>query len=605
MRPSLIHALMLSVALAGAGQATAEPDDRPCAAAPGGGSVPPLCKAGDFDRCSVCGTRQCVDGRWTECVVDASGPCPAVKVIFPDGPEVTPTDIEHFDARWAGTLADAPGKTRAQICGRCDFCSWELSEVMHALVRMHDLTGQERYVDRLRELVDGALQFRDDHHPGGVCEPGGPSLPPTPLDDVRGRNMPAWGGRSPSIGGMHSVSVAVSNQYAYAMAAFARIVLENPALRSRLGAEAVRHANAVIETVWAFMPEMKTRDADGAKEAYLVSRLPGYKTPNFLQCWLAYEAEVERIKREEKDQTKWPGAIKRAESMRSSCEKVLKIGPMAHNINLAFGMVLIELGRVLDNPFYRSAPDRSSDAERTREMIPLLVSRLHRYFARRLWHKDTPDGVRYCWHFSDDLPSDVNYNAEDTSHGSWDIRFLELVTRDLDRLNAVAAPAGERIALDAEDLRRFSRTFLQKVFRTKHLGHDVTGKPTSPIDQYDSACQGWVTLASADPRVHTACRNIALQYVGTEQPYLTIGSHAALLAHKRFAPAGSPAPAPTTVPDVVGMLKADAVRFVRAAGLVPKYMTPGTWVSGQRPAAGLPAPRGSTVELTFKKGSQN
>jgi hypothetical protein len=615
---SCLLALVVLTVLGSPEAAGAQPRDplartRPCAGG-GDGWVPALCFPGEIAHCGLCATRVCADGRWSACTVDTSVPCVPPDpswVDISDGPEATPADVAQFDARWIHGEPHAVEIARRQLCGRCDECVWQLAERMHALVRMRDLTQRDlersgTYLRQLHTLVEHALAYRDDRHQGGVCEPNGPFVKPRALDEVRGRIVRAWGGQSPGGGDMHSVSPAVSNLYAYALAAFARMVFEDERLWDVYGSDAVKHANAVIETVWEFMPQVTTRRTRGGfVEAYLISRLPGHKVPTKDQCKTAYDNEVERIKRDEEEED-WNKGFQRAEQMRSDCENAPKIGPEAHNINLVFGMVLIELSRAIDSPFYRHSPAASSDAQRTREMLPLLVSRLHRFFANRLFPKSGPEGGRYCWNFSDDLHQTVKYHVEDTSHGAFDMRFIELLSRDFDRLNAVAQPRGEPIALDAADMRRFANTFLRHVFRGEHLAENVIGKPM-PSGAYDDACHGWVILAAADPRVYTACRNLTLRFSGRTQPKLGIGSHAALLANKRFVPPAEPPPPLVIVPDVTELHKKNASDAIRAAGLVPKYRerTAGNWVARQEPKAGVQVPRGSTVELSLRPNAPN
>lgn len=337
---------------------------------------------------------------------------------------------------------------------------------MHALVRMYDLTHDDRFVGQLRDLVEHAFQFRDDHHPGRVdTDPACPGsiaqdLPPRPLDELRGRNMAGWAGKSPNSGGLHSVSVGDSGLYAYAMAAFARIVLEHPPLLGRYGADAVKHANAVMETVLAFLPEIAYRPRGPYVEAYLLNRLATDMTPTPRQCSEAYEEELRRIEREIPAAER-PAAIDRAKSMLNNCNRAPKIGPLQHNINLVFAMTLIELSRALDSPFYRNSPDRSNDAESMRPLAPLLVSRLHRYVVSNLRTvTDDPHNSRFVWNFSDDVPDGIRTYAEDASHGALDMRYVELIWRDTERLNRITAAVGEPITIDESYLRRFANTFL-------------------------------------------------------------------------------------------------------------------------------------------------
>jgi hypothetical protein len=229
--------------------------------------------------------------------------------------------------------------------------------------------------------------------------------------------------------------------------------------------------------------------------------------------------------------------------MRNNCNNLRYLfgSPMPHNINLAFPMVLIELSRALDSAFYQQSPAVSRDAEPTRTLIPLLVSRQQRYFANRL-HAigDNPNRARFFWHYADDLPSSVDYHPEDTSHGALDMRYLELLRRDFDRLNVLPTSVGEPIALEYSYLRRFANTFLQKIVSGANFANDVEGNVANPENRRNGECDGWMNLAVVDARVYRACRKISLLVLGACQPHLTIGNHSALLMNKRYLTNGTP-----------------------------------------------------------------
>jgi hypothetical protein len=234
---------------------------------------------------------------------------------------------------------------------------------------------------------------------------------------------------------------------------------------------------------------------------------------------------------------------------------------MAHNQNLAFAIVLIELSRALESQFYRNSPDRSSLAEPTRALAPLLVARQQRYFFNRLCAKDknssNPEGsppkpcgcrsessCRFFWNFSDD--PGIKPHAED-GHAAIDMRYIELLWRDFARLNAVSSAVGEPIPLSRTHLRRFANTFLQKVVKGNHLAHNVKGDPADPVNEYDYTCDGWVTLAAVNPAVYQVCRDLTLRIFEGHNS-LTIGNHAALLAYKQFAPRPRPKVCPGSAP---------------------------------------------------------
>jgi hypothetical protein len=604
MKRSRTYRLGVVVALAllaAAGAAHAQP------CAPDGASSP--CLGGR-------GIRYCVNGAWGECRIET---CESFSgTTLSDGPAVTAEDLAQFDRKWAGDHAGRSCLARQRLAERCDPCVWEIFDRMHALIRMYDLTHDQKFVVQLRDLVEHAFQFRDDRHPGRVevlpacasCDDCvAVDLPPRPLDLARQKVVPGWGGKSPNSGGLHGVSVGDSALYAHAMAAFARIVLENPGPLAPYLGDAVRHANAVIETVYAFLPDIAYRERGGQVEAYLLSGLPSYRTPTPQQCSDAYAEELARIKREVA-RAEWPEAEGRARSMLNNCRTAPRIGPLQHNINLSFAMVLIELSRALESPSYRQSPQRSNDAEPARVLAPVLVARLHRYFVNNLHTvTDAPGRSRFVWNFSDDVPTGIDTHPEDASHGALDMRYVELIARDRDRLSRLAAAAapGESISFDETYLRRFANTFLQKLVQGRHLAHDVTGRAADPIDQWDGMCDGWVVLAAADPEVYEVCREMTLRAAfrnpGCVQPNLNMSNHAALLAHKRFAsrPSPPPPPPPVEVPDVVGLTPNRAATALRQAGLVPRFTPGGTSVRSQAPRAGAFVPRGSEVRCVTQR----
>ncbi len=492
---------------------------------------------------------------WVASIATALAPVQPSTAQISDGPTITPADLAQFDAWTNGPAhASASESVRQQLFDRCEACVWWITERMAALVRMYDLTHDERFVFQLRELVEHALKHRDDNHPAGSV-----------LDEFRNRVIPGWGGKSPNNGQLHRASPAVSSLYAHAMAAFARIVVERPQLWGSYGADAVRHANAVMDTVWAFMPEITYRNAGRFVEANLIEPRMYATKPTATQCEDAYQEELRRIENEipERDRAQ---ARDRARSMRRSCNALRSNanGALAHNINLLFAMVLIELSRALESEFYRNSPDRSSAAEPTRALIPLLVARQQRYFVNRLCAKDrnssTPTGspprpcgcrtessCRFFWNFSDDVAPGTTLYPEDASHGAIDIRYLELLGRDFARLNAVASVVGEPIPLSPTHRRRFANTFLQKIVKGNHLARNVRGDSMSPVNDYDGTCDGWVTLAAVNPAVYRACRDVTLRIFNGRNS-LGIGNHAALLAYKQFAPRPRPPMCPATAP---------------------------------------------------------
>jgi hypothetical protein len=473
-------------------------------------------------------------------------------ITVSDGREITADDRAKFNGQWMQPFQQTKAEVQAEswLIKRFDAGAWETSERMAALARMYDLTRDrpidERlpYVHQLSKLVKFAFDNRDDQHDGfddpdtkGVFD-----FPPSPLDEIRGLpGLPAWGGKSPNSGGLHRVDEVVSSLYAYSLAAFARIVAEDPALHTAYGDVAIDYANAALQTVWLFMPQIRYSSAGDFVEAWLTLPLEYQLRPTESNCVDAYN---EAVAGEPSKESRW-------REMLGNCRN-LHIGagtPVAHNINLAFAMVLIELSRVLDSPFYRQSTHVSPDAAPSRALFPLLVSRQQRYFVNRLRPWPSWD-CRYCWwwNFSDDLPPPIKYHAEDTSHGALDMRYLDLLRRDFDRLNPLPASVGEPIPLDDTLLWRFANTFLHKIAVGTHFKDNVVSDTADPVDSRNGNCDGWMSLAVADVNVYHRCHEMSLRIVNGEQPYLNIGNHSALLMNKRFLPAPPPPPPPPPPP---------------------------------------------------------
>ena len=202
-------------------------------------------------------------------------------------------------------------------------------------------------------------------------------------------------------------------------------------------------------------------------------------------------------------------------------------------------MTLIELWRALDSPYYRSSAPQTNYVELTRALIPLLVSRFQRFFVDHLITgvDEVTGSPLFYWNYSDGGPST---HAEDVGHGALDMRYLDVLRRNFDRLNAAVAPR-EPIALDNWYLTRFANTFLWGI--AQHQGipwgtpgstdfaHDVYGNNPGPGN--NTECDGWVSLAVVDASVYSICREVSLRLIDNGQPYLTIGNHSALLMNKR------------------------------------------------------------------------
>jgi len=459
-------------------------------------------------------------------------------ITVSSGRQVTADDIAKFNAQWMQPYQHdiAVAFATGNLVRRDRSAATAIGERMAAMVRMNDLTHDPRYLDHLHELIAIALQNRDDKHPGFTDPITHENFPPRPLDEIRNRSgLPAWGGKEGN-GGLHAVDEFVSSLYAYPIAAFARIVAGNPSLQGAYGNDAMDGANAVLETVNLFLPQIRGRRAGAFIEAALTMH-DGYRNkPSASDC----QGEYDRNMRDDpQNRNRWDQICKNCNNLRKQAGH-----PLAHNENFAFAMVLIELSRVLDSDFYQHSPRRSSNAGSIRGLLPVIVSRQQRYFVNRLNPSDLRGPVQcqrnVCWHYMDDVAPGVGTHAEDPDHGSLDMFYLGLLRRDFGRLNAAAASSHEPIA---QPLVNFARTFVENIAAGANINHDVAGNAWEPFDKWNNICYGWLDLTWEDARVYQKCHDVSLRIVDGRQPYLNIGNHASLLANKQFLP---PAPPPSS-----------------------------------------------------------
>jgi hypothetical protein len=448
-----------------------------------------------------------------------------------EGLFVDTNDIRTFDMQWMQPfdLDQAKSNAAGVLLWRFDAGVWGISARMVAMAQMYQVTGETRYLDHLRDLSDIALKYRDDNYPGNP-DPRCHKCGARPIDEFRGKNEPGWGGVSLNSGGFNRVDEVVSSMYAYPIAAFARIVAENPALQSRYGSDALRYTNAVIQTMWAFMPQMRYTQMGGFFEGYL-AHPDIYRTkPTAQQCQQAYDQEVAA----QGGLSAIPAdALARLNTM-INCNNLREVAghSMAYNENQAFMMMLMELWRAIGSDFYQHSNARSIDSERARLLIPLLVALQQRYFADHLETRTDASGKQYFfWHYEDDIPAGLRH-PEDTSHGSVDMQYVEVLRQIFPRINVPATTLNEPIPFDQTYVQRFANTFLLRMQLGSNLAADVNGRPASPADEKDGECTGWVSLAAAESQVFSICHDITLRIVNGEQPYLRIDNHAGLLATK-------------------------------------------------------------------------
>jgi hypothetical protein len=145
------------------------------------------------------------------------------------------------------------------------------------------------------------------------------------------------------------------------------------------------------------------------------------------------------------------------------------------------------------------------------------------------------------WNYADGIPEVIGLRTEDTGHGGFSMRYLAVLHRSIERINGALLDAGHE-PIDVDWMRRAAaNTFVFKVGAGQDLAHDVDGSfHDEAEDPYkgNRSCNGWLDLAGVDHRVYYRCREIVLRVVDDPkqgpgpQPYLTVGSHASLLANK-------------------------------------------------------------------------
>ena len=208
-------------------------------------------------------------------------------------------------------------------------------------------------------------------------------------------------------------------------------------------------------------------------------------------------------------------------------------------------MAMIDIWRAVDGEYLQHRVDNTLAAW-ARARLPLEIKHTYKWFER---HLRKANGFS-PWNYADGIPSAL-IRGETTSHGDYSMRYMGVLHRSVERLNAALARAGQEPLDLIETRQRFTRTFLVRITSGHDLRHKVDGslKDGDARDAYNAVCAGWLDLAGVDPDVYHRCRDIVLRIVdtndGPQQTYLNSGNHASLLFNK---PRGGD---PTTVPDVM------------------------------------------------------
>jgi hypothetical protein len=399
----------------------------------------------------------------------------------------------------------------------------------------------------LLDFIHIALKFRDDRPLDTNVG--------RPIDQIRNQvGLPAWGGGLLDNYGLHSVLELTSSYYAYPIAAFARIVAEDPALQARYEckiiplepridvtvkcSDIIFYANSILQTVEVFLRQIQQHSVGNGVEAMLTNPKEYHVRPTKDDC---KDAKHQALAKEPGRKDRWKDEYRYCKENQPLAEK-----PMPHNINLLFSMVLIELSRVLASPFYQQSPRRASNAATLQDFFFVLISRQQRYFVNHL----NPESLRdidacknnnFCWYYDDHGVDGIPHDSEDTDHGSMDMTYMRPFFRDIDRLSAAAERFNERFSLGFDQLQGFARTFVNTIAANtdvtgKNFKHNVTGATENNPENSNSRCEGWLELTRADWRVWNLCNYMSLRSVDGQQPWLNVANHSALLANKQFLP---------------------------------------------------------------------
>ena len=143
----------------------------------------------------------------------------------------------------------------------------------------------------------------------------------------------------------------------------------------------MKFANAALETMLVFLPDFDTRQVDGFVEG--VFHRPRL-IPTASQCAEARDRAKAHVR--QFDSENFDGLSAEIDKAYAACTVAGRYAgkPLAHNEAGALMMSLIELWRALDSDFYRTSPERHSNADLARGLIPLMVTRFQRYFVNRL-----------------------------------------------------------------------------------------------------------------------------------------------------------------------------------------------------------------------------
>lgn len=366
---------------------------------------------------------------------------------------------------------------------------WYIGQFPAALVQVYDLVlpvdpnQAATYLDRLGTIAGVLLANRDDKRGN-------------PVDPFRGHVMAAWGAFTTDRDGNWNTDVVTSGLLVYAMAAFARRVVDRPNLYPpQLHAQAIALITGVIETYQAFRPELHLVEGD----PYAWFNLPlSYST---LTC---------------------SNGAHNCPGYRAGAGK-----PISYNENLGMMQALAELALAANSNIYRASADATPERlALATEEAPLVVAKNVAWRVSDLRPKSLPDLTPYYeWDYQE------NSSVEDISHAQFELGCLAIILEDQTRLNALLTAAGraEQIPLDRSMFVRFANTFLRKVWHNNDLSSKIDGSGVNSAN--DGYCAGWIPLAQFDPWVWTRARDTTFN---TNPPSVAVDNHGALLRYRGF-----------------------------------------------------------------------
>lgn len=374
---------------------------------------------------------------------------------------------------------------------------WAIGRMTAALAQMVDLVAPldpvraTTYLSRLGAIATALLANRDD-------------IRGFPLDPFRARVMPAWGGITNDRDCQWNTDVSTSGLFVYAMAAFARRVLDWPAEYPQFQDQAIPLVTAAFETYQAFRPELHFVDADPHAFYNLPSAYAGLTCHGGVHCQ--------------------DGSISNAHSCQEYRAGAGK--PIAYNENLAMVQALAELAPAADSAAYRASGEATPLILQLATMeLPLVVAKIVAYRVADFSAQTLSDGTPYAqWHYQGtDRP-------EDMPHAGFELGCLAVILDAKVRIDALLIGAGrpERVPLDPSLGTRLANTFLRIVWRQNNLAGEIDGSHGSG---FNVECAGWTPLAQFDPWVWRRAHDTVFH---PNPPSLRVDNHAALLRYRRF-----------------------------------------------------------------------